>query len=150
MVGVTQRVAQFRPRGRRDMFDLTFLFPLFYKINVSVKSDSLPLLTTSPAKAVWEERVALAQLCNKIPIGFNGTPYIYPQNCPFPFDDHHPHLTQPSLDRPHSPRQTASESSQPFCHSTLCGPTERQTDRWDMRQICTNSAYTVLTDLGTR
>jgi len=35
----------------------------------------------------------------------------------------------PSLDQPHSPPQTASGSSQPFCHNTLCRQTDRLTDR---------------------
>ena len=46
--------------------------------------------------------------------------------CPFLFDDHHPHLINPSLDRPNSPSQTASGSVQPFCHNTLSGQTDRQ------------------------
>ena len=29
-------------------------------------------------------------------------PTLTPQNCPFPFDDLHPHLLHPSLDRSHS------------------------------------------------
>jgi len=33
---------------------------------------------------------SFAQLCHKVPIGYNGIPHIYPQNCPFPFDDLHP------------------------------------------------------------
>ena len=41
-----------------------------------------------------------------------------------------PHLIHPSLDRRHSLSQTASRSNQPFCHNTLCGPTDRSTDRW--------------------
>jgi len=36
-----------------------------------------------------QQVLPLAQLRN---IGYNGTPHIHPQNCPFPFDDHHPHL----------------------------------------------------------
>ena len=32
-----------------------------------------------------------------------------------------PHLIYPSLDRPHSPLQTASRSNQPFCDSTPSG-----------------------------
>ena len=32
---------------------------------------------------IWAERVA-------VPIGYNETPRIHPQNCPFSFDDHHP------------------------------------------------------------
>jgi len=66
---------------------------------------------------------------------------------PFPFDDHHPHLIHQSLDRPHSPSQTASGSNQPFCHITLSGQTDRhthththththiQTDRRSRRQV---------------
>ena len=50
-----------------------------------------------------------------------------PHTCPFYFDDHHPHLIHPSLDRPHSPSQTVSGSTQPFCHNTLCGQTDRPT-----------------------
>jgi len=59
---------------------------------------------------MWEERVALAQLRNKIPSGYNGTPQIHPQNCPFSFDDH-PNLTHPSLNRPHLPSQMAFGSN---------------------------------------
>jgi len=51
-----------------------------------------------------------------------------PPNCPFSFDDHHPHLIRPSFDRLHSPPQTASGSNQPFCHNTLSGPTDQPTD----------------------
>jgi len=32
----------------------------------------------------------------------------------------------PSLDRPHSPPQTASGSNQPFCHNTFSGQRDRQ------------------------
>jgi len=98
-------------------------------------------------EVIWEDRVPLAQLCNKVPFGFNGTPQIHPQNCSFTFDDHRLHLIHSSLDRPHSSTQTASRSSQPFCHSTLVGhtqsdrPTDRQTERWDRRQVYTVSAY---------
>jgi len=56
---------------------------------------------------------------NIVPIGYNGTPQIHPQNCPLTFDDNHSHLIHPSLDRPHSPCQTASGSIQLFCHSTI-------------------------------
>jgi len=34
---------------------------------------------TSPPKVIWEKRVVVAQL-REVSIGFNGTPYIYPQN----------------------------------------------------------------------
>ena len=47
-----------------------------------------------------------------------------PPKLHLPFDDHHPHLIHPSLDRPHAPPQTASGSNQQFCHNTLCGQTD--------------------------
>jgi len=58
------------------------------------------------------------------------------------FDDHL-HLIHSSLDRLHSPSQTASGSVQPCCHSTLSGqtdqstdrPTDTQTDRWTRLQV---------------
>ena len=77
----------------------------------------------------------LRRVRRKGPVGYNGTPQIHPQNCPFPFDDHHPHLIHPSLDRPLSSPQTASGSNQPFCHNTLL-----RTDRWGTRMFCTISA----------
>jgi len=55
-------------------------------------------------------------------------PHVYPQNCPFPFDDLHPRLIHPSLDLLHSPPQTASRSNQPFYHNSLAGQTDRPTD----------------------
>jgi len=35
-------------------------------------------IITSPPKVMWEERVAFTLLCNKFPIGYNGTPQIHP------------------------------------------------------------------------
>ena len=87
-----------------------------------------PCITSPPPKVIWKECVALAQLCNKVPIGYKGTPQIHPKNCPFPLDDYHPPLIHPSIDRPQSPFQTASGSNQPFCHSTLSGQTDQPTD----------------------
>ena len=71
-------------------------------------------------------------------IVYDGMPHIYDQNCPFPFDDHHPCLIHPSLDRPHSPPQTISGSNQPFCRNTLQTDRQmdKQTNRWDKRQLC--------------
>ena len=56
------------------------------------------------------------------------------------------HLTHPPLNRPHSPSPRASGFNQPFCHSTLSGPTHIhthhiQTDRWARRQVSKTSAY---------
>ena len=33
-------------------------------------------------KVIWEERVALARLHNKVPSGYNGTPQIHPTTAP--------------------------------------------------------------------
>ena len=62
-----------------------------------------------------------------------------------------PHLLHPCRGRPHSPSQTACRSNQPFCHSTLSGQTDQQTDRWThthtqtdrwaRRQVRNMSAY---------
>jgi len=89
----------------------------------------------SSPKVIWEERIALAQLCNKVPIGYNGMPQIHLQNYPFPFDNYHPQLIHPSLNRPHSPSQMASGSNQPFCHNTLSRPIHRPTDGLGDRSV---------------
>ena len=52
-----------------------------------------------------------------------------------PFHDHLSHLIYSSLDRPHSPPQTASGSNQPFCHSTFFGHTDRPTEEMDDRHV---------------
>ena len=65
-------------------------------------------------------------------------------NVPLPLRRLLPHLIHPSLDRSQSPPQTASGSILPFCHSTLYGQTDTQTNRWDKRQVYSNSAYALL------
>jgi len=40
-------------------------------------------------KISWKKHIALAQLCNEVPIDYNVTPQIHTQNCPLPFDNHH-------------------------------------------------------------
>jgi len=83
-------------------------------------------------KVIWKSRVA------KSPISYSGTPQIHPKTAPS-LRRSPPHLIHPSLDRTYSPPQTASGSTHPFCHSTLSGPTDRQTDRWSRRETCTNT-----------
>jgi len=79
---------------------------------------------STPQQVIWEYRVALAQLRNEVPLVTTGRPKFTPKLPSLPFDDDHPNLIHPSLDRAHSPPQTASGSSQPFCHNTLFGPTD--------------------------
>ena len=83
-----------------------------------------------------------AQLCNKIPIGYNGTSKIHPQNCPSPLTIMTPiYYTYPW------PPQMASGSNQQFSHNTLSRPTvrlkDRLTDGIDDRAL-KNRAYTLL------
>jgi len=66
--------------------------------------------------------IAREQLHHKVPIGYIRMFHIYLHNCPFLFDDLHPHLIHPSPERPHSPPQTASRSNQPFCHNSPTKP----------------------------
>jgi len=83
------------------------------------------------SEVIWEEHVAVAQLCNKVLIGYNGPimghPKFTPENYPSPLMITAPFLIHPSLNRPHSPPQMASGAIQLFCHSTLSGHTDRQT-----------------------
>jgi len=67
-----------------------------------------------------------------------------PPKLSLPFGDHHLHLIQTFVYRPHSPPQVASETNQPFCHSTLSGWADRQTDRWVLRQVGKKSALYAL------
>jgi len=55
---------------------------------------------------------------------------LTPQNCPFPFNDHHQNLIHPYRARPHSPPQMASGSTHPCCHCSHV-----RTDRWDKRKF---------------
>jgi len=87
------------------------------------------------SRSLW---AIFAQLRNKVPVGYNGMPQIHPK-LPLSFENYHPHLIHPSLERPHSPSQTASGSTQLFCHNTLSGQTDRQTDRWSRQETCTNT-----------
>ena len=57
------------------------------------------------------------------PHWLNGTPHISPQNCPFASGNRQSQLSASSLDPADPPTQTASRSSQPFCHNTLDIPT---------------------------
>ena len=56
----------------------------------------------------------------KSPLFTMGCPTL-PGNLFNPFRRSAPHLTHPSLDRPHLPPETAFRSNQPFCHSTPSG-----------------------------
>jgi len=49
--------------------------------------------------------------------------------------DHHQNLIHPYRARPHSPRQSASGSDQPFCHNSHV-----RTDRWDKQLLRSISA----------
>ena len=61
----------------------------------------------------------------KSPLVIMGRCKFTPQNCPFPFDNHHQNLIHPYQAWPHSPPQTASGSNHPCCHCSHV-----RTDRW--------------------
>jgi len=56
-----------------------------------------------------------------------------PPKLPLPLRRSPPDVIHPSLDRHLLPPRTASGSNQPFCHNTLSGHTDVQTDRWYRR-----------------
>ena len=62
-------------------------------VNFALPHGRTPFITvtnvTSPSKVIWEECVALAQLRNEVPTGYNGTHQIHPKTA-IPFDNHHP------------------------------------------------------------
>ena len=58
-----------------------------------------------------------------------------PQNCYFPFNDHHQNLIHPYQARCHSSPQTVSGSNQMFCHSSFL-----RIDRWATWMFCNKSA----------
>jgi len=78
-------------------------------------------------RVIWEGCIAIAQLCNKVPVTIGHQKFA--PKLPLPFDDYHPNLIHPSLHRPHLPAQMASGSNEPFCHSTLSGHTHTHTHR---------------------
>jgi len=95
-------------------------------------------------KVIWEERVGLAQLRNKVPVVTMGRPQFHPKTSLSLRRS--PPLSNTPIPRP-TPLTipTTSGSDQPFCHSTLSGQTDRQThrqtDRWARRQVSKISAY---------
>jgi len=52
-----------------------------------------------------------------------------PPKLPLSFRRSPSHLIHPSLERPHSPPETASRSNRPFFHNSPTGQTDRRTDR---------------------
>ena len=82
-------------------------------------------------KLIWEERVALAQLTTKPHYLQWAAPHFHPKMLP-PLRQSSP---RPSLDRPHSPPQTTTRSSRPFCHSTHSRQTDGPTDGIDDKSV---------------
>jgi len=61
-----------------------------------------------------------------------------PRKSPLPLKHVDPYLIHLSLGQTRLPRQTASGTNQPFCHSTLSRQTDRQTE-WSRRLTCKNT-----------
>jgi len=70
-----------------------------------------------------------------------GRPKFIPK-LPLPFDDHHPHLIHPTLDRPNSHPKLIQSAVLLQCTFR----TDRPTDRWDRRQLCTESACAIASE----
>jgi len=92
-----------------------------------------------------------AQLRNKGPIGYNGTPKFTSKLLPS-LRRSPPHLIYPSLDRPHLPSQWHPDPLSRFATVNLRTDrltdrqTDWQTDRWSRRMFRNISAYTRLTE----
>jgi len=101
----------------------------------------------SPPKIIREECVTLAQVPNyatESPLVTMGRPK-FTLKTPLPFDDHHPHLIHPSLaDLTHHLKWHPDPISHFATVHFLDRPTDTQTDRWDRRQVYSNSAYALL------
>jgi len=93
-----------------------------------------PLTTTNASSIALRTS---AQLRNKSSIGYNGTPQIHPQNCPFlrrsPPKSNTPITRLTPLTTPNGIQIQSAVSSQ----LTFA---DRQTDRWSMANVCTMSA----------
>jgi len=85
-------------------------------------------ITTLNGSSIFSR--TLTQLYKKSTFSYNGTPHIYPQDCPLPWGNRQPQQPASTLDLADPPPQMASRSNQPFCHITPDG----QTNRWDRQQ----------------
>ena len=97
-------------------------------------------------KVIWEERVARAQLRSEVPIGYNGMTQIHPKTAPSPST-----ITTPSNTPVPWPNPFTTSNVIRIRFATIHFPdrqtdtvTHTQTDRWDKRQVYSNSAYAVL------
>ena len=84
--------------------------------------------------------IVCMEILSTVPIGYNGMPQIHPQNCPFPFDDHHQNLIHPLLNRPLSLPKRHLDPISRFATAHFCGQTDLPTDRWSRRMFCTMRA----------
>ena len=77
------------------------------------------------------------QLCHKVPIGYNATPHIIPQNYPLTLGNLQKQPNTSSSDQAAPPSQTSYRSDQPFFHNPLDRQkdthTLQRTDRWSRR-----------------
>ena len=95
---------------------------------------------------------------NNYAIGYNGMPLVYPQICPFPFDDLHSYLIHPSSTDPtHHPKRDPYPISRfATVHPPDRPTSDRQTDRpkhgIGSTQVChfQSSPYTQRIQCSTR
>ena len=85
---------------------------------------------------------------NKVPVGYNRTPQIHPQNCHFPFDDHHQNLIHPYRARPHSPPKWHPNLISRFATAHMWGRTNGTDEcsiTWALRSIESDALTTTTT-----
>ena len=85
---------------QKYIFNFTRVWAISHILSLNTyKKEPFVLLGTSPPKVIWKQRIVHAQVRN---------PQIHPQNCPSPSTiNYYPRVIHSSLDRPHSPSQTA-------------------------------------------
>jgi len=123
-------------RTRGDRFIVRVL--LRDAVSTTILNCHAPSFTNQPSPAHLHTVQTRPVHCNKpcpkslgksaspSPLVTTGRPKFTPKTAPS-LPRSPPHLIHPSLDRTHSPPQTASGSNQPFCHNTLSGPTDTPT-----------------------
>ena len=73
-------------------------------------------------------------------------PHIYSQNCPFPFDNLHPHLIDPYLDPLTIPNGIQIQPA--LFHRSPTGQTDRQTDKSTHMARCVTFAVARIRVIG--
>ena len=112
--------------------------PSLYAI-LTPSNTPLPGLTplTTPNGSSIASRT-FTQLCNKVPIGCAGMPYIHPKNCPFQWAIANLNYLIIGTSRPTIPNGIQIQSG--IFHNTLDRQIDQQTDRQAVWALCVTSS----------